>query len=73
MSETWVDTQRVEMVPPNLWHTLSLNGLLDTKNQLLDKLNMARGKPMYQKPLNEALARLDLLISVKLNDPRGGA
>jgi hypothetical protein len=71
MSETWVDVPRVEMAPPNTWHTLPLNALLDVKNQLLDKMHMARGKPMYLKPLNEAMARLDVLIAQKLLDPRG--
>jgi hypothetical protein len=73
MSETWVDTPRVEMVPPNLWHTLTMTGLLEVKNQLMDKIYIARGKPLYLKPLNDALARLELLISVKLNDPSGGS
>lgn len=73
MSETWVDTPRNEMPAPNTWDSLTFNGLLDVKNQMLDKIHIARGKPMYLKALNDALARLDALIEVKLADPRGAA
>jgi len=73
MSETWVDTPRNELPRPDTWSTLPLNSLLDVKNQLLDKIYLARGKPMYLKPLNEAMARLDHIIQIKLNDPRGGS
>jgi len=71
MSEMWVDEQRTQMAPPNTWHTLSLPHLLETKNQLLDKVYMARGNQMYLKSLNSALERLELLIAAKLADPRG--
>jgi hypothetical protein len=71
MSEYWVDVPKVEMAPPNTWHTLSLNQLLEVKNQLLDKIYMSKGKAMYLKPLNEALQRLEVLLAQKMNDPRG--
>lgn len=73
MSGYWVDAPRGEMASPNTWSTLNLSQLLDVKNQLLDKIYMARGKPTYLKPLNEAMAKLDAMISQKLNDPRGGS
>jgi hypothetical protein len=72
MSETFVDKNTVEMALPSTWPQLNLSQLLETKNKMLDKIYMAKGKPMYLKPLNEALGRLDLLISQKMNDPRGG-
>jgi hypothetical protein len=73
MAETWVDAPRNEMPLPNTWDSLSFNGLLDVKNQVLDKIHTARGNQMYLKALNDALARLDGLIAVKLADPRGAA
>ena len=71
MSEVFVDEQTVQMAPPDTWHTLSLNHLLETKNQLMAKIYMARGNQMYLKPLNAALGRLELLLAAKLQDPRG--
>jgi hypothetical protein len=71
MSETFVDVPQNPMPEPSTWHTLSYNHLLETKTQLMEKIYLARGKPMYLKPLNASLARLDALISAKLNDPRG--
>jgi hypothetical protein len=73
MSETWVDVPRVEIPPPATWSGLTLNQLLDVKNQLLDKIYMARGKQAYLKPLNMAMQKLEVLIAQKMNDPRGGA
>lgn len=73
MSESWVDVPTNEMASPDTWHTMSLNALLDVKNQLLDKLYIARGRALYVKPLNDAMAKLDELIAVKLADPRGGS
>lgn len=69
--EMWVDAPQVQMALPAVWPELSYNQLLETKNQLLEKIWLAQGKPTYLKPLNEALVRLDALISAKLNDPRG--
>lgn len=71
MSETWVDQQTVEIIPPTQWHTLNLNQLTEVKNQLMNKVYMARGNQMYLKPLNRAIAELDVLITRKLADPRG--
>lgn len=71
MSETFVDVQQDPMAPPDTWPTLSYNRLLETKTQLMNKIYLARGKPMYLRPLNAALERLDALIVQKLNDPRG--
>jgi hypothetical protein len=71
MSETFVDVPQTPMASPDTWHTLSYNHLLETKTQLMSKIWLARGKPMYLKPLNVALERLDALIVQKLNDPRG--
>jgi hypothetical protein len=71
MSETFVDQYQNQMAAPDTWHTLSYNNMLETKTQLMQKIWLARGKPMYLKPLNEALLRLDALIAQKLNDPRG--
>lgn len=71
MSETFVDVPKNAMALPAVWPSLSYNQLLETKTQLMEKIYLARGKPLYLKPLNEALARLDALIDAKLNDPRG--
>lgn len=71
MSVTWVDENKVQMAPPDTWHTLSLNHLLETKNLIMDKVYLARGNQAYLKPLNAALGRLELLIAAKLADPRG--
>jgi hypothetical protein len=71
MSETFVDQNTVEMPLPATWGTLNLSQLLEVKTKLLDKIYKARGKQEYLKPLNRALAHLDLLITQKFNDPRG--
>lgn len=71
MSEAWVDQPSVQMALPTTWHTLSLDHLLETKNQLLSKIHIARGNQLYLKPLNRAMAELDALIAAKLADPRG--
>lgn len=71
MSEIFVDVPKNAMALPADWPGLSYNQLLETKTQLLEKIYMARGKPLYLKPLNEALGRLDALIESRLNDPRG--
>lgn len=71
MSEYWVDVPKVEMTPRSAWGTLGLNGLLEAKNQLLDKLHMARGNQAYLLPLNAALQELEALIAQKMSDPRG--
>jgi hypothetical protein len=65
MSESWVDVPKNEIPHPSTWNTLSTNALLDVKNQLLNKLAMARGKPMYLTALNNSLAQLDAIISAK--------
>lgn len=67
----WVDQQETPMVPADKWPGLSYNQMLDTKNQLLNKLSMARGNPAYTKPIGEALKRIEVLLAAKLNDPRG--
>lgn len=71
MLETFVDVPKNPMALPETWGSLSYNQLLETKTQMMEKIYLARGKPMYLKPLNEALARLDALIEARLNDPRG--
>jgi hypothetical protein len=71
MSETFVDSPSTPMATPDTWPSLSYNQMLETKSQLMSKIWLARGKPMYLTPLNAALARLDALIEAKLNDPRG--
>lgn len=73
MSDNWVDSPRVEIPQPNTWPTMSMNQLLEVKNLLLDKIYMARGKPMYMAPLNAALQKLEVLIAQKMNDPRGSS
>jgi hypothetical protein len=65
----WVDEQKVQMAPANTWPTLNLNQLIETKSQILDKMQAARGQPAFMKPLMEALQQLDALISAKLADP----
>lgn len=71
MSETWVDKQTVEIPAPTTWGTLNLNQLLEVKNQLMNKIYMAGNNQLYLKPLNTALANIDMLIAKKLADPRG--
>lgn len=66
----FVDENKSELALADTWHTLSLNQLLDAKSKLLDKIYMARGKPAYTKPLNDALAKLEVLVDQKMNDPR---
>lgn len=73
MSEYWVDQPKVEMARPDTWHTLSMNQLLEVKQQLLDKMYMAQGKALYVKPLQMAMQRLEVLIHQKMNDPRGAS
>ena len=65
----WVDQQRVELPPPADWEKLNLDQLIDVKNKLLDKVFMAKGNQAYLKPLNEALKRVEALITLRLNDP----
>jgi hypothetical protein len=69
MSETFVDQPTVDMAPAHLWGELSLNQLIETKTQIMNKLYMAGGKPAYVKPLQAALNRLEELISSKLANP----
>lgn len=71
MSEYWVDQPRVEIPPPQTWQNMSLNQLMEVKNQLLDKIYMAKGKPLYLQPLHAAMQKLEVLIAQKMNDPRG--
>lgn len=71
MSEMFADQPNVVMASPDTWPGLSYNRMLETKTQLIDKIYLAQGKPMYLKPLNVALERLEVLIALKLNDPRG--
>lgn len=71
MSEQWVDQNQVQMAPPDTWHTLSYNHLLETKTQIMDKMFMARGNQQYLKVLKMSLDRLEALIHQKLHDPRG--
>lgn len=71
MSEYWVDQPRVEIPPPNQWPNMSMNQLMDVKALLLDKIYMAKGKPLYLQPLQAAMQRLEVLIAQKMNDPRG--
>lgn len=73
MSITWVDEETKPLPTPDTWGTLSLNNLLDVKNQMLDKAYLARGKPVYLAAINTALGKLDALISEKLSDPRGSS
>lgn len=73
MSETWVDKQTVEIPHPGTWGTLNLNQLLEVKNQIMSKIYMAGNNQMYLKPLNTALANVDVLIAKKLSDPRGSS
>jgi len=71
MSESWVDTPQVEIPAPHTWDTLSLNNLIDVKNQLLNKQSMARGAPAYVSAINDSLAQLEQIISEKSSDSRG--
>ena len=73
MSENWVDVPRVEIAAPSTWQNMTLNQLLDVKQQLLDKIFMAKGKQMYLTPLNTAMQHLEVLIAQKMNDPRGSS
>lgn len=73
MSETFVDQPTQVMPAPDTWGDLTLNQLLDTKNQLLDKLYLARKKPQYLPALTAAMIKLDAFIEIKLADPRGGS
>jgi len=73
MSDYWVDTPRNEIPPPNTWPTMSMTQLLEVKNQLLDKMYMAKGKPMYLAPLQSAMQKLEVPIAQKMNDPRGSS
>jgi len=73
MSDYWVDTPRAEIPSPETWSTMSMSQLLEVKNMLLDKIYMARGKPMYLNPLNAALQKVEVLIAHKMNDPRGSS
>ena len=71
MSDYWVDAPRNEIPPPALWPNMSMNQPLEVKNLLLDKMHMARGKPLYVQPLQAALQRVEVLLAQKANDPRG--
>lgn len=71
MSELFVDQPQNVIAAPDTWYALSYNHLLETKIQIMDKIYLARGKPVYLKPLHAAVARLDELIALKLSDPRG--
>lgn len=73
MSEMWVDVPRNEIPPPQTWPTMSLNQLLEVKNMLMDKMYMAKGKPMYMQPIQRALQNVEVLIAQKMNDPRGSS
>lgn len=71
MSEYWVDAPKAEIPPPDSWPSMNMSQLLEVKNMLLDKIYMARGKPMYLNPLNAALQKVEVLLAHKMNDPRG--
>lgn len=73
MSENWVDVPKVEIPSPATWNTMSMSQLLEVKNLLLDKIHMAGNKQLYLAPLNSALQKLEILISQKMNDPRGSS
>lgn len=66
----WVDKPTVEIPPPTDWDKLNLDQLIDVKNKLLDKIFMAGSNQAYLKPLNQALARVEALITARLADPR---
>ena len=70
-TETFVDEPSNPLPPAGTWHTLNYSQLLDAKTKLMDKIYLARGNTKYLTPLNAALARLDALLTSKLNDPRG--
>jgi hypothetical protein len=68
-SEYFVDVPRAEMPHQSTWQDLNLNQLFDLKNQLMDKLMMAKRVPAYQVPLQKALAQVDALISKAIAGP----
>jgi hypothetical protein len=69
MSEVFVDAQPENVVPANKWHELSINQLFAQRSYLLDKYDAFRGKPAYQKPLAQALDRLEALITQRQQQP----
>lgn len=71
MSETFVDVPKNAIPAPETWEALSYNQMLEVKTMIMDKMHLARGNQLYLKPLSLALARLDDLLTKKLNDPRG--
>jgi len=67
----FVDVPTVEMPKTETWPDLTLSQLFDLKNQLIDKILMAKRVPAYQVPLNKALAQVDALILKAVAGPTG--
>lgn len=66
MSLIWVDSVTTEIHPRSTWETLNLDQLMDTKNKLLNKLQITNGKPEYARPILSGVAQLEAMISAKL-------
>lgn len=66
--EYFVDVpQQTPIHPADMWPALSLNQLLETKTQLMDKAYQFHNNPPMVKALNEGLKKLEALISERLS------
>lgn len=62
----YVDKPIVTIAPKDTWVNLSFDELIKTKNVLYDRMLMAKRNPAYVKPLEQGIAELDQLISMKI-------
>jgi hypothetical protein len=63
----FVDEQQVQLPHPSTWEELNTNQLIDIKNQLINKILIAKKVPAYQVPLQKALAQIEGLISKSMD------
>jgi len=63
MSERFVDEAEKPIPPMNTWDTLSINQLIDVKNQLEDKLWTFRAQPVIAGTLKRSIDSITKLIA----------
>jgi hypothetical protein len=65
--EYFVDVPRNSYIAPaDTWDQLSVNQLIEVKNNLTDKFFSFQSNPAVAKPLAAAIQRVDALISLRL-------
>ncbi len=67
--EVFVDVPKQVIPPAETWEGLSVNQLIEVKNELTSRLFQYQSNPAMVKPLQQGIARLDALISKRLAAP----